>query len=204
MGIPYSEKKYLYPPRAEHAVTPSFLKHYEGMNFVAQFKKNGTNSVIFVGPDRIPSAMGRQNNEHKQWRFTEGSAEVFRKIPGKGWYVFNAELMHSKTKGLKDHNYIHDVLVADGEWLVGTTYQDRYDRLIKLFKPDVEIAGQYCLNQHTSIAVNYKKDFERIFENLQGDENEGLVLKNPEGKYSPTNNDSWLVKCRKLHKNFSF
>lgn len=202
----YDKFTYLYPPRAENAIPPSKLGEYQRKGWIAQVKKNGTNSVIFVPPDRKVFAMGRENNQHKQWDFSPGSAEIFRSIPGNGWYVINAELLHSKVSGLRDINYIHDILVDNGEYLIGTTYAQRYSRLLMMFLNGnlPKEQSHYVLNQHTWLARNHGSDFTGLFESLERPEDEGIVLKNMQGKLAIKNNNGWTVKCRRLHKNFSY
>jgi hypothetical protein len=206
VGIPYNKFTYISPPRAESAIPPNLLKAYQRTNWIAQVKKNGTNSVIFVSPDKEVTAMGRHNNEHKQWQFTPESSAIFKTLPGRGWYVINAELMHSKVAGIRDINYIHDVLVEDGEYLLGSTYAQRYSRLLMLFlhkKPSGPIS-HFILDDHTWLARNHEGSFIDLFNSLDAPEDEGIVLKNMQGHLSPKNNNGWTVKCRRSHKNFGF
>ncbi|CAM6055322.1 unnamed protein product [Sphagnum tenellum] len=84
---------------------------------------NGTASVLAISPDRQIVAMNRHREEHKLWTPTAANIADFAKLPGKGWYVFVAELMHSKVPGIKNVNYVHDILVADGKHLTGETFE---------------------------------------------------------------------------------
>lgn len=206
MGIPYTKFTYLSPPRAENAIPPNLLKAYQRSNWVAQVKKNGTNSVIFVSPTKEVMAMGRHNNEHKLWQFTPESAAIFKALPGSGWYVLNAELMHSKVVGLRNINYLHDVLVENGEYLLGSTYAQRYARLLMLFlhgKPSGP-SSHFILNEHTWLAKNHTGSFTDLFNSLTEIEDEGVVLKNMQGRLAPKDNSGWTVKCRRPQKNFGF
>lgn len=202
----YDKYMYLYPPRAENAIPPSRLKQFQRQHWVAQVKKNGTSSVIFVPPDREVFAMNRHNEEHKQWNFTDGSARIFKSLPGKGWYVICAELMHSKVPGIRDINYIHDILVDDGEYLLGTTYAQRYARLLMLFLKGTapKTQSHYMVDDHTWLARNHVGDFREFFGSLTAPEDEGIVLKNMQGKLAIRDNNGWTVKTRRPHKNFQF
>lgn len=206
MGIPYIKKTYISPPRAENAIPPGLLKTYQRKNWIAQIKKNGTNSVIFVAPDKTVTAMGRHNNGHKLWEFTKASEALFKTLPGHGWYVLNAELMHSKVAGMRDINYIHDILVEDGDYLLGTTYAQRYARLLMLFLKDHAKGtnSHFILDDHTWLAKNHSGSFVDLFDSLSAPEDEGLVLKNLQGRLVPKDNSGWSVKCRRPHKNFGF
>lgn len=201
----YDKFTYIYPPRAESAIPFNLLKAYQRKNWIAQVKKNGTNSVIFVSPSKEVFAMGRHNNEHKQWSFTPETAAIFKALPGNGWYVLNAELLHSKVAGLRDINYIHDILVEDGEYLIGSTYAQRYARLLMLFLHDktVKTPSHFVLDKHTWLARNHD-NFLELFDSLSQSEDEGIVLKNMLGRLAPKDNSGWTVKCRKFHPNFAF
>src|ERR1700756_4000556 len=130
----YDSFAYLTPPRTEAKIPPSLLSMYEEGGWLAQVKKNGTNSVIFVPPTREPFAYNRHGERHKAWEFDAESARFFKKLPGRNWYVFNAELLHSKVSGgPRNTNYLHDVLVYDGTYLLGRTYLERYNLLFKAF-----------------------------------------------------------------------
>ena len=202
----YERFIFLEPPRAEQAIPPGLLHAYEKPGWIAQIKKNGTNSEIFISPEKEVFAYNRQGEKHKRWNFTEKTAAQFKKLPGKGWYVINAELLHSKVKGLRDVNYIHDVLVDDGEYLGGTTYASRYARLQRLFfNPHMKSTpGYWILDEHTWLARNFRGNFAKVFAGLTSDEDEGLVLKNLEGILQAKANGGWTVKCRRNTKNFGF
>jgi hypothetical protein len=205
----YDDFAYLWPPRPDKAISKSLLPYYENLGWVAQVKLNGTANVMAVSPDRIIKAMTRHNDDHKMWAPSAKTAKIFQSLPGKGWYVFISELMHSKVPGIRDINYIHDVVVADGEQLVGSTFADRQKLLENLFKPNTaRPISHYILDEHTWLAKNHTEDFDDLFEALDRPEYEGLVLKRPDAKLAPctrqTANYSWQIKIRRPHKNFNF
>jgi hypothetical protein len=183
---------------------------YEEGGWLAQAKKNGTNSVIFVPPDRKPFAYNRHGELHKVWKFDAESAHFFSKLPGKNWYVFNAELLHSKVSGgPRNTNYLHDVLVYDGSYLIGQTYIWRYSLLLKAFERHInaETDAYFVLDPQTWLAKNWLKGFKKVFkEKLDANEDEGLVLKNPSGRLATTDGHDapWMAKCRRPQKNFGF
>lgn len=207
----YDKFTYIYPPRAENAIPPALLKSYEGRGWIAQVKKNGTNSVIFSSPEKDVFAMNRHAEKHGQWDTEkdpapEATKMIFRKLPGKGWYVLNAELLHSKVSGIRNINYVHDILVEDGEYLVGTTYAERYARLLMLFlhSPVAETASHWVLDDHTWLAKNHREGFYGLYKGLTAPEDEGIVLKKMDGRLAPRDNRGWTVKCRRPQKNFGF
>lgn len=210
--VRYDSFSYLWPPRPESAVAPLVLKSLEKRGWIAQVKKNGTCSVIFVSPDKKVTAMNRHNEEHKAWTPTPEVMADFARLPGNGWYVFVGELLHNKisSAALKNIHYVHDVLVANGEYLVGRTQEQRQDILHDLLMTDdaVETASHYVVSPYLWIPVEYEADFAGLFASLKDDEDEGIVMKDPNQKLvfcsRQKANVAGQVKCRRTHKNFSF
>ena len=206
----YTEFSYIAPPRAEAKIPVGMLNLYEEGGWLAQIKKNGTNSVIFVPPDRVPFAYNRHGERHKAWEFDKESAALFARLPGKNWYVFNAELLHNKVSdGPRNTNYLHDVLVHDGTYLLGRSYAERYNLLSKTFGRSIsgDAYTHFVLNEQTWLAKSLLKGFKQIFkEKLAEEEDEGLVLKDPRGVLSTTDGKGapWMAKIRKPMKNYGF
>jgi hypothetical protein len=205
--IPYVKKMFITPPRPHIVVGVGELGQLKG--WLVQIKKNGTNTVIFVSPDKEVTAMTRHGAEHKAWKPTAKSTAWFKRLPGKGWYVINAELLHSKVPGIRDTHYIHDILVCDGELLLGTTYAQRYALLQRLFWTK-EAAGtltqsHVVLDENTWLVRNVRGSQKKIFESLTAPEDEGIVFKNPQGIFNLTDGKGapWLAKCRRPKANYS-
>ena len=209
MSVSYTDFSYFYPPKAEAKIPVGLLDLYEKKGWWAQIKKNGTNSVIFVPPDREPFAYNRHGEKHKVWNFDDLSARCFKNLPGTGWYVFNAELLHSKVKGgPRNTNYVHDVLVCDGQYLIGSTYASRYELLREFFQSYIhdETESHFVLDPHTWLARNRYHAFKALYTGLNQAEDEGLVLKNPSGRFSTTDSKGagWMAKIRKPNRNLGF
>jgi len=209
----YSNYTYLFPPRPEKAIARDFIGFYEKRSWVAQVKMNGTCSVLAINPQKQIVAMSRHKTEHKLWTPTEENNLDFSKLPGKGWYVFIAELMHSKIPGIRNVNYVHDVLVDNGDYLVGETFWKRQERLEKLLLKrrrgkSRELLTHWEISPTLWLAKNHEGGFYELFEKLNRPEHEGLVFKNPNAPLAmcmkEDSNTNWQVKCRKLNKNFSF
>jgi hypothetical protein len=201
----------LEPPRPERAILPSMLGRFEQDGWIAQYKKNGTYSMIYVSPDKVVTAETRHGEPHKAWDWTKGSRRIFESLPGKGWYVFCAELMHSKGPGVRDTNYVHDVLVFDGEHPLGMTYMQRYKVLQDLFLNGAEglrpTQSHWVLDEHTWLARNHRANFHSMWNSIRDSkdwQDEGLVLKDPRGRLAIRGNHRFMVKCRRPHENYSF
>lgn len=216
--IRYDEYRYLYPPRPgdKQAIPLTRVAQREQTGAWAQVKKNGTSNILYIGPDRLVRSMNRHHATHKQWQPITETHRAFDDLPGTGWYVFCAELLHSKVADpkLKNVNYIHDILVADGEYLAGTTFEARQALLADLFLNAVEPldgVGYRVIDPYTWLAVNYRPNiqkprFAKLFQSLSKPEDEGLVFKMPQAilQYcvTPTANDAWQFKTRRPHKNY--
>jgi frataxin-like iron-binding protein CyaY len=206
--LEYSKYQFLLPPRPDNVIDRIQLPWFEKQGYVLQYKKNGTNNVMAISPDREIIAMQRHNIPHKLWAPSAHTIAPFRDLPG-GWYVFVAELLHNKvkdgaTKGLRDINYINEILVADSQHLTGTTFIDRQALLAKMFGADklpIAASGShYIIDEHTWLARNHTTNFSKIFAGLTAAEDEGVVLKQASARLKPcttaTANSAWQVKLR--------
>jgi len=209
--VRYENFLYLYPPRPEKAVPAMLLDAYERMGWVAQLKMNGTNNVIFVAPDRRIITMNRHAEKHRAWEPSKDGLRMLTRLPGNGWWVFVAELLHSKVPGIRDTNYVHDVLVADGNYLIGRTYPERHatlqDALVGSRK--VEDRGHYrVLDERLLLANVHTKGHRALYAGLTRPEEEGIVLKDPKATLLPCGRQSANApsqhKCRRPHDNYSF
>lgn len=206
----YTEYRYLYPPRPERAIAPTNLAQIEAMGWWGQAKMNGTCCTIYVSPERQSVAFGRHGVEHRlDWQPGPRWDAFVSTLPGKGWYVFVGELLHSKVKGgPRDTVYLFDILVNDSHYLIGKKYRDRYCKLQDLCDVDSSDQIYSVVTPGVWIANNQTTDFGKLFANPHENAVEGLVFKNPEASLltcgRATSNQSWQVKCRYAKANLSF
>lgn len=219
----YEGYTYLWPPRPEKAIPDNMLHFYEKRNWVAQMKKNGTCTVLFVSPEKEIMCKTRHNADHKMWKPEDSKAiSFFKNLPGEGWYVFVVEVLHNKTALVKDTIYIFDIMVDDGELLVGQTFTERQDALKTMFNiiDDDNVVSlsdnsHYVLTSNVWLAKTITTGFAQVMRiaNQQKPEtgapvDEGMVLKNPNAKLEmpgrQKSNSKWQVKCRIAHKNYDF
>lgn len=207
----YETYSYLYPPRPDQAVSPMMLPQLERQGFIIQIKKNGTCNVIAVKPSTGEiKAMNRHAEPHKAWSPDPAKMNAFLDLPGEGWYVFVAELLHSKVAGLRHINYVHDILVADGEYLVGQTQAARQAILHELFATPrrEKTYSHYIVDDYTWVVREYRSGFKKLYDGLTNPEDEGVVLKKPSARLAlcarEKSNNLGMLKARKAHKNYSF
>jgi len=195
--------KYIFPPRPETAINPSQLSYYEKRGWIGQIKKNGTCVVINI--DNGVEVWNRHEQKLK-YDMPEGMNKLLRDIPDRTILV--GELLHFKTKHLKNTLYLFDILVHADDSLTGMLLNDRLAILESLL-PATNGIGPGYLNYGWGVWMSRPiKDFDKTFKSLSSDEDEGLVLKNPTGKLKdgdkPNSNSLWQVKCRRPTKNYGW
>ncbi len=212
----FTKYSFLFPPRPSKAIPSSLIPFYANRGWVGQYKKNGICTVLYVSPDKEIIVRTRHDDEHKRWAPTAASTDVFKSLPGKGWYVFIVEVLHNKFKGRRDTIYAFDIVVEDSKQLTGKTFTERQEILRGLFDArDEGDASHYVVNPNVWISRTITEDLTSVMEvvNAQAPaegapENEGLVLKNPKARLEPmsrkTSNTGWQVKCRITHANYVF
>ncbi len=206
----YTEAKFLYPPRPVHKILPGLLDYYENRGWWGQIKKNGTCSILGVGPAGEIYTQGRHGEDHKLWKPTDSSLRPFKNTANGKWRVFVVEVMDAKTPGIRDTIYVHDIIVNNGKTLVGTTFAERQKLLRKIFANRTKGGlGYEKVTDKVWLAILIKGGFQAIFDSITDPKvDEGLVLKDPNGKLKPMwregANSGWQVKCRKATKNYGF
>jgi len=211
----FAEFRYIYPPRPASSIQSEYLDKY--VNWIAQYKFNGTRNLIFVFPDGHIELYSRHREHNKAYKTSSQMREAFASLNLQAgcFHVFDGELMHSKTVGLKDRIVLFDVLVLNGQYLIGTKYISRYRQLQMLlgrpsiFENETPHKLGYRVNQNLWLAKIYTKDLKSRFQKLiHIDEVEGLVLKDPNGLLTPgnaeENNGDWQIRVRKPNKNYAY
>lgn len=210
MKLDYQEFKYLYPPRPENIISHDRIPYYEKTGWVAQYKKNGTNTIIACSPTGELTLMNRHFEKHKAWQITSHLKDALAKILPKGsWTVLTGEILHNKTPTVKDTLFIHEVLVYESKFLLGTTFLERQKILEKLLPGGEEKYSHFELTPKLWRAKLLTKDLEGLFLAIKEPKiDEGLVLKKPDGilKFCDTtkSNAAWQIKVRYPAKNYSF
>jgi hypothetical protein len=121
----YDAYAFFVPPRPELAVPPDLIRDYDARGFIAQLKKNGTNNILTVSPAHELTTTTRYGTSHKLWSPSDASGQIFKSLPGNGWNVLNAELLHSKTAQIKDVNFNFDIYVDRSQKLMDLTFAQR-------------------------------------------------------------------------------
>jgi ATP-dependent DNA ligase len=206
----YNEAKFLYPPRPEDKILPDHLPFYEKHGWWAQIKKNGTCSILGVGPTGEIYTQTRHGEDHKLWKPSEESLRPFKDRANGKWRVYVVEVLDAKTSHIKDTIYIHDIIVNDGTILEGTTFAERQDLLLEIFPEYIgEGFGYNKVTEKVWLATIIKHDFKWVFDSINDPKvDEGLVIKDPKQNLTQMwrkgSNVSWQLKCRKPTKNYGY
>jgi hypothetical protein len=213
----YETYRYLWPPRPETKIAPAFIGEVEKAKWWAQAKVNGTNTMLYVSPGGETLAVGRHGPENiLQWQPGQQWRNFLASLPHGHWYVFQGELLHSKVKGgPRDTIVLFDVLVDRGEYLIGTTYRERYLRLQELCdhaKPgfvtqpgaiNIILPGVWLVNNLTGNMRGWFDDLGKGIDYI-----EGLVFKDPNAKLAPCSrasaNTHGMSKSRYAKANLAF
>jgi ATP-dependent DNA ligase len=216
----YTEYKYIYPPRPSQTTQPSELSKYDNGQFIAQPKYNGTCCVAFISKDSI-KIMNRHNRP-----ITSNYSQIdFSGLhSGDGWMVLCGEFLNKNKLGEDGKPFnlkfvIWDILVYDGDYMIGSTFEERLLLLEKLFpttstiisKDNIKSYGHLNVTKHQGVfkAPTYINFFEDLYQDIVNtDLYEGLVIKRIDAKLSlglnENNNSNWQIKCRKPTKNYDF
>lgn len=205
---PYSKFKYIFPPRPEYMVSSKELYKYEG-NHLIQSKLNGSCCVIFIKGTEFKYFGRHQNENLSNFKLKISDLEIFKNDE---WNVVVGEYMNKNKNGINGTPFNHklvifDILVHNGEYLLGSTFEERVILMDELFGSVEENEYLYKLNDNVfRVKTFYNNFLERWNEIVKIDMLEGVVLKKRDQKltkaFSEKNNLSH--KCRKETKLYKF
>lgn len=204
----------IFPPRPKGRMNPADLPRYESSGkWLAQRKFNGCRNLIHIAPDGKIQAFSRYGDTHKAFILTADYVDQIRdclNLQNSTEYWLDSEVM-TKTKGAGGEIVFYDILQA-GRYLFGRPNQlERLSMLSDICgNPKNLEPGKIALeiSPNLWLAESFHDDFvSRFNEALPDDRIEGLVLRkknsaldNFGAKYYET---SWLLRCRKPHKNYN-
>lgn len=192
---------------------------------VGQFKYKGTNDQLTVFPDqRIEhwsrhrlNAEGKEDPKGKPKRldYTLPAAmrdEILAFTPKGTFTIYNVELLHAKTTMVKNTVYFFDVLVYDGQHLLGVEYAERYNILAQKLGGRHMPNGQPRIDGLICMAENMAPSrWDAAYhESLGTPYCEGLFFKRTGASSRLTlgdrakNNEGFSARARKPDKNFRY
>ena len=209
----YLKYRYIYPCRPENAVPSSELQHHDNGSMVAQPKTNGSNCIIFTNGESI-HVMNRHGQRLTRFEIRDEEVLTLYKGTG-GWTVLNGEYLNKNKRDETGKSFNHklilfDILVNDGDYLIGKTVEHRVHLLDQMFgKNESEKEYLYSISDNVYRVKSYENNFSMLFNKLTPiDVIEGFVLKRKNARLevsgSELNNSKWQVKCRKQTLNYKF
>ena len=222
-------KRYLFPPRpAKDPVPYTQIDMFKGYGWVAQTKYNDHRLLISLDANGVE--IFNRHREHPRAYVLPDDlrAEIVAVCHGllglsrEQWSYLDGGLLHNKSRWLANTIAIWDILVREGDFLLGTTYSSRYNWLLSKVQKDepflVTVGSQQFdfgikLSDHIFLPRLWES-YSEAWEFTQrvnaaagwkgpGDGEpvvEGVILKDPQGILSvPTredNNTTWSTRCR--------
>jgi len=209
----YASFRYIYPPRPKNPIPNTELSFWDNGSLIAQPKLNGSNCLIFTNEVKH-IAMNRHNGRMTNFQIKDEEIEALYKGTG-GWTVLNGEYMNKskqdETRSAFNHKFvIFDILVDDGDYLVGKTFEERIALLDSMFgQEDSEKDYLYGISENVYRVKSYMNGFNMLYDRLTPiDMIEGLVMKRKNARLemgnTELNNVKSQIKCRKETKNYKY
>lgn len=209
----YSNYRYIYPPRPKNAIPPTDLNSYDNGSMVGQPKLDGSNCLIFTNGLDV-----KVMNRHSQLmtRFDIPKEEILTLYKGTGgWTVINGEYMNKSKRedfgNIFNHKLvIFDILVSDGDYLIGKTFEHRIEILNDMFGvSETDFSYLYGISENIYRVKTFDNSFLNKFDILTKiDMVEGLVLKRKNARLeignTELNNVNSQIKSRKPTKNYKY
>jgi len=209
----YASFRYIYPPRPKNPIPNTELSFWDNGSLIAQPKLNGSNCLIFTNGEKH-IAMNRHNGRLTNFQIKDEEIAALYKGTG-GWTVLNGEYMNKskqdETRSAFNHKFvIFDILVDDGDYLVGKTFEERIALLDSMFgQEDSEKDYLYSISENVYRVKSYLNGFNMLYDRLTPiDMIEGLVMKRKSARLemgnTELNNVKSQIKCRKETKNYKY
>lgn len=207
---PY-KNQYIYPPRPEHKIKPESLIRYDNNTYLGQPKLNGSNCTLYIS-----SGDFTQRNRHKDTitNFKMNKQEILSLYVGNGEIVLVGEYMNKSKKDINGDTFnnkfvIFDILVFENQYLVGSTFDERYNLLKSIY--NVKDYGEFLfqITENVFLVKSFTDKFTKRYNDIvKVDMLEGWVLKRRDAKLErgtrEKNNVNTQLKCRKPTKNYEF
>lgn len=206
----YSTYKYIFPPRPENKISIISLSKFDNNTYLGQPKLNGSCMEVYTDGKQVIVM-----NRHKEILNHKIDLNELKKLHrGNGWMLLCGEYMNKNQKD-ENNNYwnikfvIFDILIFNSEYLLKTTFEERYELLVKLYPDNIVKKYIHQISPNCFRVESIFCNFTEVYNDItQYEMYEGLVLKYKLGKLengsTKNNNTKTQLKCRKSTKNYSF
>lgn len=222
-----SPTSYIFPPRAKTAIPRSSLSIFETLDHIAQLKYNDTHILLKYQPN-TPVEIWNRHGSKLNYHITEElntelqTLATLLNLNPNEWHLLDGGLLDNKHPSIKDTIVIWDILVKNGNHLVGTTYNDRWTTIHNIttkpwyYNPPhkkhqpIPFGSQITENIFTPNSYTYN-EWDSLWDIVElvntpylsignGPVLEGLVIKDPNGQleraWKADNNHSWMTRSR--------
>ena len=124
---------YIFPPRPQDAFPFSEAHILHNNTWEAQLKYNDTRLCLKYLPDGEIQLWNRHAERIRNWTCPDEIIDQIKAVPallGLNWpgeyHLLDGGILDGKHVAIKDTIVIWDILVRNGEQLIGTTYNQRY------------------------------------------------------------------------------
>ncbi len=219
-----TKERFIYPPRPSSSIPLDEAKALHSMGFNFQLKFADTRNLIYFNRDGSITLWNRHGKVQKQFKLNDELTTQLEQVrqllgvkPGQ-LTVIDGGIIHNKTKFIKNTLVMWDILVLNDIYLVGTTYDERYQKLLDITNYDYNIFGfkvgsGVTENIFIPTTFDINAELDNQWSNLMqindkfgwkngiGDPAiEGVVLKRPDGvlsySFKEENNTDWSIRCR--------
>jgi ATP-dependent DNA ligase len=209
----YITYRYIYPPRPKNAIPDSELEFWDNGSLISQPKLNGSNCLIFTNGKKIV-VMNRHNS--RLTNFSIDDSEILSIYRGTGgWSLLNGEYLNKNKNDETGQSFNHkfvifDILVHDGEYLVGKTFLERIQLLDQLYgQNSSEKDYLFSISENVYRVKSFETEFKSLYVTLTPiDVIEGLVMKRKNARLevgaTENNNIKSQLKCRKATRNYKY
>lgn len=197
--------KYFYPEKP--VLTTIDQELFETMSndddYIAEPKYNGQRCCLHIIDGKV-EFWGRHGKKLKYDNDPDPEmvAKLSKKFP-KGYFLFDSELRHNKTIGIRNKLVLWDVFIWRDELLNKLQYWSRR-AMLELRIENMDTSKITLIAQHST-------DFKKVYEKYAADpsnEFEGLVMKNVHGMINigrtSAAESNWMFKVRKPSGRYKF
>lgn len=211
----YDSYSYIYPTRPKNTIPRDNIKYWDNNTMLAQPKLNGSNCLIFTNGFEYRK-MNRHGEIITNFNLKNSELSILHEPFEMGkWVALNGEYLNKakndETGNIFNHKFVlFDILVSDSEYLIGKTFQERFNLLNDIYRP-IDCEKDYLCKISDNIYIikpiyhNFLEEYDKL---TRIDLIEGLVMKRKNAKLeigsSENNNTRSQIKSRKPTKNYKF
>jgi ATP-dependent DNA ligase len=194
---------------------PSSLDRFKG--FIAQYKYDDIRTLVHFHRGGEVTLLTRKLEPVKEYRLTPRMTAAFRSLeldPARIHVLDGGVMRHLRVHG-ENPIVLWDILVHNGQYLLDTTYAERYQLLRELAGEPATFESKtgrkigLIVSDELWLAPTFTEDFGGLFDGIADlDPIEGLLLKNAharlESGFKEVNNSRWQIKIRKPKKHYMY